>query len=139
MIAVDTNVLVRYLTGDDPKQSAEAARFIDGVVERSEMLFVSQIVLCEIVWVLSFAYQVRRAEIAAILNQLRRATHLCIESPDEVQRATDSFERGKGDFADYLVAERAAAHGCPVVVTFDRALLADARFMRPSATLPHQE
>lgn len=132
MIAVDTNVLVRYLTQDDPRQSAEASGFIDGVVGRGEMLFVSQIVLCELVWVLSYAYDVRRAEIAAILHQLRRASHVVVESPDEVQRAAESYEHGKGDFSDYLIAERAATQGCSPIVTFDRALLSDTRFTRPS-------
>ena len=127
MIALDTNVLVRYLVEDDKQQSAEAARLI----ESGESLFVPQIVLCEMVWVLSHAYGLQRRAIVDILNQLRRASALKIEMPDQVQRATESFDKGKGDFADYLIAERAIAHGCSSVATFDRALDRDARFRRP--------
>lgn len=131
MIAVDTNVLVRYLVEDDPRQAAEAAHLIDAAAESGEPIFVSQIVICEVVWVLSFAYDVPRREIAAILHQLRRAAGLLMESPDQVQRAIMSFENGKGDLADYLIAEQAIARGCSSIATFDRALYADARFVRP--------
>ena len=132
MIALDTNVLVRYLVEDEPRQSAEATRLIDAAAAAGESIFISQIVLCELVWVLSFAYDVSRREIAAILQQLRRASNLVIESADQVQRAIDSFERGKGDVADYLIAEHAVAQGCTVVATFDRALHSDRRFVRPA-------
>ncbi len=131
MIALDTNVLVRYLVEDDPVQSAQAARLIEGAIEREEELFVSQIVLCELVWVLSFAYDFSRAEIAPVLNQLRRGARLVAEGPDAVRRATESYSGGKGDFADYLIAETSIAHGCSSVATFDRALLDDGRFRSP--------
>ena len=128
MIALDTNVLVRYLVEDDPGQSAQAARLIEGSIEREEKLFLSQIVLCELVWVLSFAYDFSRAEIATVLNGLRRGAQLTVQGPDDVRRAVDSYSAGKGDFADYLIAEAAFAHGCSSVATFDRALLDDERF-----------
>ena len=134
MIAVDTNVLVRYLVEDDPKQAAEAARLIEAAERSGDPIFVSQIVICEVVWVLSFAYDISRQQIAAILHQLRRAAGLMIESPDQVQRAITSYENGKGDLADYLIAEQAIARGCSAIATFDRALHADTRFVRPHQT-----
>ena len=94
MIAVDTNVLVRYIVGDDPKQSAAAAAMIDRVIERGERLFVPQIVLCE--WVLSYAYRFGREEIVAVLNQLRRGAQVTIEGADEVRRAIDAFLPDRG-------------------------------------------
>lgn len=130
MIALDTNVLVRYLVEDEPRQTAEAARVIDAATAAGEPLFIGQIVICELVWVLSFAYDVPRLEIASILQQLRRASNLLIEAPDQVQRAIESFENGKGDLADYLIAEHAMAQGCSSVATFDRVLYSDPRFIR---------
>ncbi|HVS30882.1 MAG TPA: type II toxin-antitoxin system VapC family toxin [Thermoanaerobaculia bacterium] len=126
MIALDTNVLVRYLVEDDVRQSAAAVRFIE---RAGAPLFVTQIVMCELVWVLSFAYDVPRREIVSLLHQLRRAANLVIESADQVQRAIDSYGVQRGDFADYLIAERAQASGCTAIATFDRALLADQRFL----------
>jgi predicted nucleic-acid-binding protein len=131
VIALDTNVLVRYLVEDDPRQSAQAARLIDSGAAAGESFFVGQIVLCELVWVLSQAYGLSRREIVAVLQQLRRVSAVMIESADQVQRALESFDKGRGGFADYLIAERAVAHGCSAVATFDRALDGDPRFRRP--------
>ena len=109
MIAVDTNVLVRYIVQDDEKQSAEAEALFNRALDRDEPLFFSQIVLCE----------------------LRRGAHVTIEGSDEVKRAIDAYAAGRGDFADYLIAERAFGHGCSVVATFDQVLHTDSRFRRP--------
>jgi predicted nucleic-acid-binding protein len=57
MIGLDTNVLVRYLTHDDPAQFAKAAAVIDAAAERGEQLLVNTSVLCELVWVLANAYE----------------------------------------------------------------------------------
>lgn len=56
MIALDTNLLVRFLVEDDKAQSAKAARLVESAVARNQTLFVSDIVLCETVWVLLSAY-----------------------------------------------------------------------------------
>jgi predicted nucleic-acid-binding protein len=131
MTGVDTNVLVRYIVEDDPKQSRAAADLIERAVDEGEPLFVSQIVLCELVWVLSYAYRFSRVEIIAILLQLRRVAQLTIEAPDEVRRAIDAYAAQRGDFADYVIAERAIANGCSTIATFDRVLHTDPRFTAP--------
>jgi predicted nucleic-acid-binding protein len=133
VICLDTNVLVRFLVEDDEQQTAAASRLIERAAESARPLFVPQIVLCELVWVLSYAYRRRREEIVEVLQQLRRAAQLVIEVPDQVQRAIESYAAGAGDFADYLIAERAVAHGCTTVATFDRALYSDKRFSPPVA------
>ncbi len=129
MIALDTNVLVRYLVEDDPKQSARAALLIEGAADRGESMFVAHIVLCEVVWVLDSAYGVRKPEIVNTLSNLARTRHLEIEDVDLVHRALAAFERGKGDFSDYLIRERVLACGCSALATFDKALLKDAGFL----------
>jgi predicted nucleic-acid-binding protein len=131
VIALDTNVLVRYVVEDDPAQARAAIALIEAAIERGDRLFVAQIVLCETVWVLSYAYRFRREEIVAILRQLRRAAQLEIEHPDDVRNAIESFAAGKGDFAAYLIAERSVANGCSSIATFDRTLYADPRFVSP--------
>ena len=62
MIALDTNVLVRFLVEDDARQTAEAAALIKRVVDADGTLFVSDIVLCETVWVLAGAGEGYTAE-----------------------------------------------------------------------------
>jgi predicted nucleic-acid-binding protein len=131
MIGVDTNVLVRYVVGDDAQQAAIATEMVERAVERGKTLFISQIVLCELVWVLSHAYRFTRAEIVGALQQLRRGAQIVIEGADEVRRAIDAYAVQRGDFADYLIAERARAAGCEVVATFDRALQGSEPFTSP--------
>ncbi len=129
MIALDTNVLVRYLVADEPRQSRAAARLIEAAADQGQSIFISQIVLCELVWVLSYAYELTRKEIATMLNDLRRAAQVEIEDPDQVGRAVERYASSRGDFADYLIAERAVVRGCTSVATFDRVLRIDPRFL----------
>jgi len=131
MIALDTNVLVRYVVEDDAAQSAVAVAMIERAMERNEPLFVTQIVLCELVWVLAHAYRFSREEIVGVLHQLRRGAQITVEGSDEVRRAMEAYAGTRGDFADYLIAERAVANGCSAIATFDRALLSDSRFTAP--------
>jgi predicted nucleic-acid-binding protein len=129
VIALDTNVLVRYLVEDDKKQSALAAALIDRVIADEDTLFVSDVVLCETVWVLSVGYRVGRKEIASVLRNLLRARHLTFAAGDQLIRALDAYEAGKGDFADYLIRGHARAAGCDAVATFDKVLLREKGFV----------
>jgi predicted nucleic-acid-binding protein len=138
VIALDANVLVRFLVTDDRRQSEQAAALLERAIAASEMLFISDVVVCETVWVLSSAYQVPRAEIVLTLRNLVRARQLSFSSADRLVRALDAFADGRGDFADYLIAEQARDAGCEVVATFDRALLKERGFAAPSAILRDQ-
>ncbi len=131
MIALDTNVLVRFLVVDDKAQSARAARLVDGAVARNETLFVSDVVICETVRVLLSAYLVSRAKVGEILDQLLKATHLSFRDVDSLLRALEAFVAGRGDFADYVIKEHARRADCEKVATFDRALLKEDGFLAP--------
>ena len=131
MIALDTNVLVRFLVVDDKAQSTKAARLVDRAAAANEILFVSDVVICDTVRVLISAYQVPRAEVANLLGQLFKAAHLAFRDVDGLERARQAFVRGRGDFADYLIREQGRAAGCERVATFDRALLKEDGFFSP--------
>ncbi|HET7273602.1 MAG TPA: type II toxin-antitoxin system VapC family toxin [Longimicrobiaceae bacterium] len=131
MIALDTNVLVRFLVEDDEAQSTQAAALIQRAVDADEHLFVSEIVICETVWVLGRAYKFTRREIAEILADLLRARHLEFGQADRLWKAYRAFGNGRGDFADYLIREEARGMGCKTVATFDRALLSESDFDEP--------
>ncbi|MBW4092741.1 MAG: type II toxin-antitoxin system VapC family toxin [Proteobacteria bacterium] len=125
-IAVDTNVLVRFLTWDDEPQAALAAQ----AIEAAETVVLPTVVLCETVWVLRRAYKLPPREIAATLRDL-------IDSkPVEVDRVAAEaglalLDRG-GDFADGVILHDAERAGAAQLVTFDRALaaLAEPRLVR---------
>lgn len=131
MIALDTNVLVRFIVDDDKAQAARSARLIDRATADGEAVFVSDVVLCELVWVLSVSYRVARAEIAITLGRLVQAKQLVFADAERVRRATEAYAKGKGDFADYVIREHARDAGCTAVATFDRALHKDALFVAP--------
>ena len=97
MIALDTNVLVRCLTLDDPTQVPAAKALLahrDGV-------FVAKTVLLELEWVLRAAYKLPRRAIHSALGKLLGLPNLSIESPGQVSQALDGYSRGL-DFADAL-------------------------------------
>ncbi|MEM1204713.1 MAG: type II toxin-antitoxin system VapC family toxin [Acidobacteriota bacterium] len=122
MIGVDTNVLVRWLTADDPEQLEKVDRFVEKAVERKEPLHVDSIMLCELVWVLRRAYRFSREEVADAVAGLLSTRQFEIDGRDRVRRALADFRQGPGDFSDYLIAARNQHAGCSSTVTFDRAL-----------------
>ena len=81
MIGIDTNIIIRYLTQDDPKQSPIATRFLEDTLSADAPGFISLVVLAEVVWVLVSLYGVDRAGVAEVLlgllstQQLRAASH----------------------------------------------------------------
>ncbi len=131
MIALDTNVVVRFLVEDDKAQSTKAAKLIKRAMSQNKKLFISDIVLCESVWVLKRLYKLKKEPIISVLRHLLRAGHLAFVDEDRVARALDSFEEGKGDFADYMIAEHASSAGFEQVATFDKNLLKEDRFVSP--------
>lgn len=131
MIALDTNVLVRFLVEDDEKQSQRATQLIRNAQKRGEQLFIGDIVMCETVWVLSTSYDFSRPEIVRVMSGLLRARGVVFNSSDRLARALQAYASSKGDFADYLIREHASDAGADTVATFDRALLRQDGFSKP--------
>lgn len=131
MIALDTNVLVRFLVDDDKPRAAAVRGLMKRAIADGETLFVSDVVLCEVVWVLSSRYEVARADVVTALRDLLRARQLSFAAPDQLARAVESYASAQGDFADHVIREHAVAAGCDEVATFDRALLKEAGFTKP--------
>ena len=118
MLAVDTNVIVRYLTGDDPGQFAAASALI-----RNEDVYVCTTVLLETEWVLRRAYRFSRERVAAALVAFAGLPRVTLEDPASAARALEWTQRGM-DFADAL--HLAKAEGCAAFVSFDQRLAAAA-------------
>lgn len=119
MLAIDTNLVVRYLTGDHPRQSEKARALIDG-----EDVFVSTTVLLETDWVLRSAYGFAPKDVAAALRAFAGLPHVMLEDGALAAFALDCVERGM-DFADALHLGRAEA--CDAFVTFDHRFAKAAR------------
>jgi len=118
MHAVDTNVVVRYVTNDDPKQSPVARRFIDAHQVRA-----SWSVLLETEWVLRSAHKLTRQRIVYIMRQFAGLPTVNIDEPERFAQVVDWFEHGM-DFADAL--HLANCGDGEALATFDRKLAAAA-------------
>ena len=121
MIGLDTNVLVRYLTQDDPRQSALATRLLEDTLTVERQGFVSTVVLIELVRVLETGYRCRRVEIAGVIERLLRARTIAVEHADVAWQALRAFRASKAEFADCMIERAGHANGCERTVTFDRA------------------
>ena len=97
MIAVDTNVLVRVITNDDPAQASRAAKLL----ARPDRVFVPKTVVLELEWVLRGAYGIDRQGIAAAILRLQDLSNVEIEDDSVVALALTRYEAGM-DFADAL-------------------------------------
>jgi predicted nucleic-acid-binding protein len=128
VIGLDTNVLIRYLTQDDAKQSPIATRLMEKTLSTDEPGFISMVALAEVVWVLVSLYSVDRAGVAEVVSGLLTTEQLRLESAELIWRAKRRYERSKADFNDALIAECAVAADCKRAVTFDRTAAATSGF-----------
>jgi predicted nucleic-acid-binding protein len=120
VIGLDTNVIVRYLAQDDPRQATAATRLIEGSLSAEARGFVSIVTLAEVVWVMSSNYRAARAAVAEIVEGLLTAPQLAIEKADVIWRALRAFRDSKADFSDAVIVELGRDAGCSKTVTFDR-------------------
>ena len=112
MRAVDTNILVRYLTGDEPEQAARARAAVE-----AGPVFAGTTVLLETAWVLRSVYGFAAREVAAALRGFAGLPGVSVENPPLLAEALAQTEGGM-DFADAL--HLGAAEGCEAMLTFDR-------------------
>jgi len=119
MLAVDTNVIVRFLTNDDPQQSPRARRLVS-----ENDVWVSMTVLLETEWVLRSTYRYTPTQIVEALRDFAGLPRVSLENPALVARALDWLEKGM-DFADAL--HLSAADHCAGFATFDKRFAKAAR------------
>lgn len=130
MTGVDTNVLVRFLTQDDPGQSAQATALFASFSEDAPG-YLSREVMVELVWVLERAYDLTRAEIAGAVDGLLAAREIVVEAADRVGLATERYRKGGAGFSDQMIALAARDAGCARIVSFDRKAVATAGMEMP--------
>lgn len=121
MIGLDTNVIVRYLTQDDPKQGELANKIISKATGQGELLWISQITLCETVRVLERAYKISKDETVNILTILLQTQELVFENHDDVWHALQEYKVCQSvAFVDCLIGRQNVSNGCAFTYTFDK-------------------
>ncbi|MFZ1498940.1 MAG: type II toxin-antitoxin system VapC family toxin [Giesbergeria sp.] len=118
MIGIDTNVLVRYIMQDEPKQSAKAGELIESL-DNAQPGYVALVSMVELYWVLTSCYELTNAQLLQLFEGLLRTSQLVVERAEQVAQALRVFAAGKADFADCLIERSAAAAGCEQTMTFD--------------------
>ncbi len=121
MIALDTNVLVRYLVRDDVAQAEEARALLEGLTSENAG-FVCREVVVEVVWVLERSYKLSRAQIADVLIELTATDSILVEAADDVALAASSYRQGGAGFSDLMILIAADRYEAAPLHTFDRGL-----------------
>jgi predicted nucleic-acid-binding protein len=118
--ALDTNVLIRFLVNDDPRQAKAVYRIFKQSESDAEVFFVPALVLLETVWVLESVYESTRQEIIESIDELLLMPILKFEAQSAVRKFINSARENKTDLSDLLIAHHAKYSGCANVMTFDK-------------------
>jgi predicted nucleic acid-binding protein len=113
---VDTNVLVRHLTGDPPGQAAAATAFL----RRAEALYLADLVLAETVYVLESYYRVPRENVAELARAIVAFPAIVVADETMLLRALEVYEVDRLDFAEAYLVACAETSGVGAIATFDR-------------------
>ena len=121
MTSIDTNVVVRYLVGDDDAQAEAARALLDGLTP-DDPGFICREVVMEIAWVLERSYGFTRARVAEALMDLTASDSLVVENSDDVAAAAHRYRQGGVGFSDLMILTAAERVGATPLYTFDRRL-----------------
>lgn len=120
-------ILVRWITQDDPVQCKKVdALFLNHL--RSKEIFISDIVLIELEWVLESVYDFQRKQIIDVLWLITRIQQFCFRNSETLSKAIEKFSTGGKDFSDCLIGEIGHECGCKTF-TFDKALKGNPSFI----------
>jgi predicted nucleic-acid-binding protein len=115
---VDTNVLIRHLTGDPPRQAARATRFL---AEADELL-LADLIVAETVYVLESFYEVGRARVAELVRAIIGFDAVRVVDEELLLRAVEVYEIDRLDFAEAYLVASAERSGVDAVASFDRSI-----------------
>jgi predicted nucleic-acid-binding protein len=120
MKAIDTNILIRFITKDDENQANLIYQLFKQTEEKNDQLFVPLLVVLEVIWVLQSCYGVSNADILSTFSDLLLMPILLFESEEVIRNFIDSAYNTKFDLSDVLIAHSAHSSDCQSVLTFDK-------------------
>ena len=115
---LDTNVLIRHLTGDPPGQARRATAFL----ERAEELLVPDLIVAEVVYVLESFYEVKRQRVAELVRAVIGFPAIVVVDEPLLLRALEVYEVDRLDFAEAYLVASAEASGVETIASFDRTI-----------------
>jgi len=120
MKGVDTNILIRFLTGDDEQQTKKVHKIFKDAESEKKEFFVPLVVVLELIWVLESVYEISRTEILESISDLSLMPILKFEHRTALEQFLCSAQGNKFDLSDLLIAYVAKINGCETVLTFDK-------------------
>ncbi len=120
MTGLDTNILVRYITRDDPLQTPKAKKLIEEHCTNEEPGFISLASILELVWALESGYGFTKLQTAQAVERFLQIETLFVQSEREVYVAMLAQKTGQGSFADALIGALGLGAGCTSTLTFDK-------------------
>jgi predicted nucleic-acid-binding protein len=115
---LDTNVLLRHLTGDPPELAQRATQFLTDADE----LLVPDLIVAEVVYVLESFYEVERPRVAELVRAVIAFPAITVLDQDLLLRAIEIYEIHRIDFAEAYLVASAERSDVNVVVSFDRSI-----------------
>ncbi len=131
MPGLDTNVLVRWIMDDDPRQATRVQRLFEEVREQRSSLFVPSTVTLELEWVLRSRYELDKPTVLGAFNALLETQELDFQDEPAFERALSLYRQSSADFADCMHAGQCGSAGRAPMITFD-----DTAARLPNVQLP---
>lgn len=120
MKALDTNVLVRFLTGDDTEQAQKVLNIFTSAEKENSRLFIPVAVILETIWVLESAYEIPRDKIIEAISDILLLPILEFEQHNAIQKLAVAARKENTDLSDLLIGLVSIECGCDKVLTFDK-------------------
>ena len=115
---IDTNIIVRHLTGDPPEQAQLATRFL----REAEELLLADVIVAETVYVLESFYDVPRERVAEMVRAVITFPAMVVMDERLLLRAVEVYEMDRLDFAEAYLVASAEVSGVRAVASFDKAV-----------------
>lgn len=120
MIGIDTNILVRYLTQDDQSQAEIVEQIFNQYATSPNSIFINNIVICELIWVLERGYKYGKQVICDAIKQILSTKEFVFENQELLWLALNQYTQNKLDFSDALIGEMNKKAGRMITLTFDQ-------------------
>jgi predicted nucleic-acid-binding protein len=120
MIGLDTNILVRYIVRDDLAQAKIARSYMQKCCDNDIQLFINNIVICELIWVLEVSYEYEKNQIINVIEQILRTRQFAIEDAQSAWQALAAYKKTNVDLSDTLLGFTNKLAGCTKTATFDK-------------------
>ncbi len=119
MTLLDTNIILRFLTWDDPQKARRCEHLFQKVADGKETLFTTTLVIAEVIWTLEKAYKLPKAKVVPLVQKILNTPNIELDEKDILLAAIGLYELKKIDFIDAYNAITAEANNIHSIYSYD--------------------